>query len=115
MVYNNSIEVQELFQSWYHYYCKYMRKTNGWDQPSFRVALWESNVKICHLPPEYNVRPKSVYEKVKKNKHILGALHMQPRIYHMHYSPEVHKGNFKVKSLSELYEIIKKLATEIIY
>ena len=115
MVFNNSDKVKSLFKNWKKYYYDFLPKTNGWDQPSFRVALWESDVMLCHLPPEYNVRPKSVYEKVRNNKEVLGELHMEPRIYHAHYSPEVHKGKFKVKSLKKLRAIVKSLSSSITY
>jgi hypothetical protein len=115
MVFNNSASVRDLFINWKKYYYDYLPKTNGWDQPSFRVALWESNVKLCHLPPEYNVRPKSVYEKVRKNKRVLGELHMEPRIFHTHHSPEVHHGKFKVETLEELRELVEELSTDIVY
>ena len=115
MVFNNSEQVQDLFKKWKLYYYDYLVKTNGWDQPSFRVALWESQVQLCHLPPEYNIRPKTVYEKVRKNKDILGKLHMEPRIYHAHHSPEVHQGKVKVKSLKEIRELVKNLSIEILY
>lgn len=115
MVFNNSDLVRDLFVSWKKYYYDFLPKTNGWDQPSFRVALWESNVKLCHLPPEYNIRPKTVYEKVRKNKKMLGELHMEPRVFHAHYSPEVHQGRYKVKSLKELRNIVKELSIDICY
>ena len=115
MIFNNSLEVKDLFKKWNDYFYKYLRITNGWDQPSFRVALWESEVKLCHLPPEYNVRPKSVYKKVRDNKNILGQLHMKPRIYHAHYSPEVHQGKFEIKSLSELHKKMLELSNDITY
>ena len=115
MVFNNSVEVKDLFKKWKEYYYKYLPITTGWDQPSFRVAMWESTVKLCHLPPEYNVRPKSVYEKVRNNKSILGQLHMEPRIYHAHYSPEVHQGKFKIESLSELHKKMLELSIDITY
>lgn len=115
MIFNNSLKVKDLFKKWQDYYYKYLTVTNGWDQPSFRLALWESEVKLCHLPPEYNVRPKSVYEKIRNNKNILGQLHMEPRIYHTHYSPEVHQGKFKIESLSELHKKMLELSIDITY
>lgn len=115
MVFNNSQKIQNFFQKWNSYYYKYYSLTNGWDQPSFRVALWESDIKICHLPPEYNVRPRSVYEKVKNNKTELGQLHMEPRIFHSHYSPDVHRGKFEIKSLSDLQKILKEQSIDITY
>ena len=68
LIFNNSLQVKNLFKKWKEYYYKYINITNGWDQPSFRVALWESDVKLCHIPPEYNVRPKSVYKKIETIK-----------------------------------------------
>jgi hypothetical protein len=115
MVFNNSNEVKDLFRKWHEYYYIYLPKTNGWDQPSFRVALWESEVKLCHLPPEYNVRSKSVYKKVLDNKNTLGRLHMKPRIYHAHYSPVVHQGKFELNTLPQLHEKMKELAIDIVY
>ena len=115
MVFNNSQKIQNFFQKWNSYYYQYFSLTNGWDQPSFRVALWESDIKICHLPPEYNVRPRSVYEKVKNNKTELGQLHMEPRIFHSHYSPDVHRGKFEIKSLSDLQKILKEQSIDITY
>ena len=113
LIFNNSLQVKNLFKKWKEYYYKYINITNGWDQPSFRVALWESDVKLCHIPPEYNVRPKSVYKKIRDNKNKLGQLHMEPRIFHAHYSPEVHEGKFEIKTLSELHKKMQELSLEI--
>ena len=113
MFFNNSLKVKNLFKKWKEYYYDYIKITNGWDQPSFRVAFWESDVKLCHIPPEYNIRPKSVYKKVRDSKNKLGKLHMEPRIFHAHYSPEVHKGKFKIKSLSELHKKMIELSIDI--
>lgn len=115
LVFNNSQKIKNFFNKWNSYYYQYFSLTNGWDQPSFRVALWESDIKICHLPPEYNVRPRSVYEKVKNNKTKLGQLHMEPRIFHSHYSPDVHRGKFEIKSLSDLQKILKEQSIDITY
>ena len=115
MVFNNSVQVKDLFKKWKEYYYKYLSITAGWDQPSFRVALWESTVRLCHLPPEYNVRPKSRYKKARDNKNTLGRLHMEPRIFHAHYSPVVHQGKFEVKTLSELHKKMLELSVDIIY
>ena len=115
MVFNNSVEVKDLFKKWNEYYYKYLPITTGWDQPSFRVALWESTVRLCHLPPEYNVRPKSRYKKAQDNKNTLGRLHMEPRIFHAHYSPVVHQGKFEIKTLSELHKKMLELSVDIIY
>ena len=38
---------------------------------------------------------------------------MEPRIFHAHYSPEVHEGKFKIKTLSELHKKMQELSLEI--
>ena len=47
---------------WNHYYDKY-KNISIWDQPSFRIALWESNIKLYMLPNEYNRRSKDTKNK----------------------------------------------------
>ena len=59
--------------------------------------------------------PKSVYKKIRDNKSTLGQLHMEPRIFHTHYSPEVHQGKFEIKTLSELHKKMLELSVDIIY
>ena len=113
LAFKKTESVDQLFENWNKYYYKYLRQSNGWDQPSFRIALWESKVALCHLPPEYNVRPRSVLKKVRKNKPILGEDHMEPRIYHAHYSSEVHKGKFTPQTLLEVETIVKENLNEI--
>jgi hypothetical protein len=56
-----------------------------------------------------------VYKKVRENKNILGQLHMKPRIFHAHYSSEVHKGKFEIKTLSELHKKMLELSIDITY
>jgi hypothetical protein len=46
--------------------CK--RRAGGCDQPSFRVALWETGIKYCVVPWEYNCRyyfPGYLFERAK--------------------------------------------------
>jgi len=69
--------IDNLFSLWRAYYKKYNNKC-PWDQPSFRISLWESDVKFHVLPREYNVRSK---QNKLKNK---GFLH-DPKVYHMHH------------------------------
>ena len=95
---------------WKHYFYKYFTVTSGWDQVSLRISLWESKVSLFHLPVEFNIRSKAVREKQDRFKHEYGEQHMAPRIYHMHYSPEVHTGVYRMQSLEELEECIKNNA-----
>lgn len=113
--YRMTRSVVELFKSWKKNYFEFINETDGWDQPSLRVSLWESDVKAFVLPPEYNVRPMKIAKKIRDMRHELGENHMQPRIYHMHYSPDVHSGKFEVESLEELESIMEKEAIELNY
>jgi hypothetical protein len=84
LAFKNTKKIISCFNLWEKYYFKYYLKTHGWDQPSFRIALWESDLKLFILPVEYNVRPTKIIEKIDKFKDQLGNEHMKPRIYHMH-------------------------------
>jgi len=51
VAYNDSDKVRSLFESWNEIYDRLEYERN---QPGFRVALYESDVTIGTLPPEYN-------------------------------------------------------------
>lgn len=101
---------EDFLNLWKSYFYKYYAQTNGWDQVSLRISLWESNVSLFHLPVEYNIRSKSNREKQDKFKNEFGEQHLAPRIFHMHYSPEVHSGKFAITSLDDLEETIRQQA-----
>jgi len=103
-------KTKEFLDKWKHYFYKYFNVTSGWDQVSLRISLWESKVSLFHLPVEFNIRSKAVREKQDRFKHEYGEQHMAPRIYHMHYNPEVHQGAYNIKSLDELETIIKSMS-----
>ena len=103
MAYNSSEATRDFLNMWKQYFYKYYQQTNGWDQVSLRVSLWNSNVKIHTFPFEYNIRGKATREKVRNLKHEFGEDHLEPRIYHIHYDREVHFGKFKY-SLEDLEE-----------
>lgn len=107
--------VDEFLNKWKDYFYKFFVETNGWDQPSLRIALWESNLKLVCLPFEYNIRPKKLIEKIKNSREILGDEHMKPRIYHMHYSEKIHENEFEIKTIEEAREIIEKIKIEVSY
>jgi len=107
--------VDEFLDKWKNYFYKFFAETNGWDQPSLRIALWESNLKLICLPFEYNVRPKKLIDKIKNSKDILGEQHMKSRIYHMHYAEKIHENEFKIEALNEAEEIIEKMKIEVSY
>lgn len=95
---------------WKQYFYKYFQQTNGWDQVSLRIALWESGIQLFHMPFEYNIRSKENREKQEKFKHEFGEQHMAPRIYHMHYDSKIHQGLFEIQNLDELQSLMVKKA-----
>ena len=105
--------VTKLFDLWRYYFYKSASLYGGWDQPSLRVALWNSRVRMCILPPEYNVRSNELAEKVANMKHRFGKDFMSPRIYHMHYSSDVNNGRFEIENLNDLEKIVKNNAMDI--
>jgi len=110
MTYNNSHRTKDFLKLWKEYFYKYFHKTNGWDQVSLRIALWKSEAKIHHFPFEYNIRSHANREKQDRFKHEFGEQHMSPRIYHMHYNPEVHRNKFNIDNLQELEKSLKEQA-----
>lgn len=115
LAFRKNDNVDEFLNKWKDYFYKFFAETNGWDQPSLRIALWESNLKLVCLPFEYNIRPKKLIEKIKNSKEILGDEHMKPRIYHMHYSEKIHENEFEIKTIDEAREIIEKIKIEVSY
>lgn len=108
--FNANKKTEAMLKMWRDYFYKYYAQTNGWDQVSLRISLWESQVSMFHMPCEYNIRSHANREKQDRFKHEFGEQHMAPRIYHMHYDSEVHRGIFKMKDLEELEESIKSQA-----
>ena len=89
--YRKSGKVSECFDLWQHYYQKYYRKllrSVPYDQPSFRIALWESRASLYVLPPEYNIRSIANREKQNIYKKEMGEEHLEKRIIHMHHDQD---------------------------
>ena len=112
IAFNSSTRTQTFLKMWKEYFYKYYKETNGWDQVSFRISLWKSNVKIHHMPFEYNVRSKANREKQKRYKHEFGEDHMESRIIHIHYDNEIHQGVYRIENLEELERIVKEKAVD---
>jgi len=76
-----------LIELWKHYFHKY-QKVTPWDQPSFRIACWESDIKLYVVPYEYNRRGRHAKQKgldaVKKGSARFPNNHLNTRIYHAH-------------------------------
>lgn len=112
VAFNSSTRTQTFLKMWKEYFYKYFKETNGWDQISFRISLWRSNVRIHHMPFEYNVRSKENREKQKRYKHEFGEDHMEPRIIHIHYDSEIHRGVCNIESVEQLERIVKEKAVD---
>ena len=109
MVFKKIVKLQNCLKIGKIFYYKYIEQTEGWDQPSLRVALWSTNLKQYVLPVEYNVRPESVLKKIRSmSSEVLGDKHLKPKIYHAHYSSDVHKNIFEIDEL----EILEKKSKE---
>jgi hypothetical protein len=77
----------KLIELWNHYYNKYYSIVI-WDQPSFRIATWESNINLYILPNEYNRRALATKDKCincrRSGDPRFGKEHLKTRIYHFH-------------------------------
>lgn len=112
IAFNSSTRTQTFLKMWKEYFYKYYQQTNGWDQISFRISLWRSNVLLHHMPFEYNVRSAANREKQKKYKHEFGEDHMESRIIHIHYDNCIHQGIYKIDDINELEKIVKEKAVK---
>jgi hypothetical protein len=73
ILYKRSDKTLKLFDSWKKTYHKEGRQR---DQMSLRNLIWESDIKLWAMPPEYNCRPKG-YARVLLNAGIT------PKILHL--------------------------------
>ena len=106
MAFKKNEEVEHLFSLWRKYFYKYKHIVQ-WDQPSFRVSLWESDVELYIFPVEYNIRSKANREKQVRFHHEFGEQHLKGRIYHMHADPRINQGTYEVESLEDALEYCK--------
>ena len=100
-------KTNKLFEDWRENFYKYYNVV-PWDQPSFRVSVWNSDVTMYVLPPEYNIRSVMNREKQDRFHHEFGEEHLKARIYHMHADPRINQGTYEVKSMEEALEYCKK-------
>ena len=98
ILFRKSPAVDEFFECWKKYFYKYEDQTQGQDQASFRIALWESDIRLHSLPFEYNVRNQRIRDKMAKraNSPADEGL-LKPRILHWHGLNERHVFWFRAK------------------
>tara|TARA_R110002020_G_scaffold78557_5_gene197485 strand:- start:2510 stop:3259 length:750 start_codon:yes stop_codon:yes gene_type:complete len=109
MVFKKNQRVLDLFDLWKTNFYKYYKHC-PWDQPTFRISLWESiknGLKFHTFPVEYNIRSKANREKQRKFHHEFGEEHLTPRIFHMHVD-DINNGKYGVESLEDVVEYCKK-------
>ena len=85
--YRKSEGFKKFIDLWNMYYKKY-KDVTPWDQPSCRIALWESNINLYMLPLEYNRRAIATKEKcinlrIKKDPRF-DKYHLKTRVFHYH-------------------------------
>ncbi|WP_185982938.1 glycosyltransferase [Aureimonas mangrovi] len=69
---------------WRELFHRYRDRTNGQDQATLRIALWQSGVALHSLPFEYNVRNAKIRQKMAKRARRREAGLLAPRILHWH-------------------------------
>jgi hypothetical protein len=85
LLFRRSEAAQAFLALWRTRFHENKHLTNGQDQATLRISLWESDVKLHTLPPEFNVRNEAVRQKIIKRAQQpeeQGVL--APRIYHWH-------------------------------
>lgn len=109
MVFKKNRTVVEFLLEWRQNFYRYYNVC-PWDQPSFRISLWEAigkGLKFLTLPVEYNIRSRANREKQRKFHHQFGEGHLSPRIFHMH-GDNINQGQYNIKDLQQLEEYCKE-------
>jgi len=83
MVFRKNEKVLNFFENWRSLFYRHRDTTGNKDQPSLRIALWNSNLKIHTMPPEFNIRSLEHQRKAHKMSGELETFEiMRPRILH---------------------------------
>lgn len=80
LAFRKTEETQRFFHSWQEHFYRYQEESHGLDQPSFRIALWNSNLRLHVLPFEFNVRDQKLLHRLDKTERDF----LSPRIFHWH-------------------------------
>ena len=107
VVFKKNERVMKFFEDWRKLFYKYFSR-NPYEQPTFRTALWHSDVKLYIMPVEFNIRSKANRQKQVKNKYRFGEEHLKPRIYHMHADTRINQGIYEVSSVDEALQFCQK-------
>ncbi|MDR6757763.1 hypothetical protein J2Y48_003060 [Mycoplana sp. BE70] len=98
LLYGKGPGVDAFFESWRSHFYANIEATNGQDQASLRIALWNSELKIHTLPIEFNVRNQRIRDKLTRRAKEFGHEGLlAPRIFHWH-KLQTRKGLFRLIS-----------------
>ncbi len=96
ILFRKTEKVEKFIKLWRELYYKYKKEFGETkDQPSLRVALWESDLKIYSLPLEYNL--PSVSKRINKFKNIKARIIHGRKLYN---KKNMIKKSFKMISFS---------------
>jgi hypothetical protein len=104
--YNKNPKTQKFLDAWRSNFYKYFDITNGWDQPSLRISLYESDVRFSILPDEYNTRPSKTLHKNLNATEIVGSQYLKSKILHFHVDENALNEFVSGKSLDAIKEEI---------
>ncbi len=93
ILFKKSEKIKHFFELWSELFITFGVQL---DQPSFRVALWNTDLRIHALPTEYNVRDEANRTKWdnRKERGEEGEEHLKPRIFHWR---DIHEAGNKSK------------------
>jgi hypothetical protein len=98
ILFKKTKKVEQFFKLWKELFYKYnnmFKEVKNHDQPSLRVSLWNSDLRIHTLPIEYNIRSED--NRRKWDKRIKSGIEddvLRPRIFHWQ---DIDKKNSKIK------------------
>jgi hypothetical protein len=85
ILYKKSPAVAEFLAEWQSCFHANKEKTNGQDQASFRITLWNTGIRLHTLPAEFNIRNEHLRQRIMNMSREPGNETMlKPRIFHWH-------------------------------
>lgn len=106
--FRNNDNTKELFQKWQHYFYKYFKQTNGYDQASLRISIsLTKNLKSMIIPYEYNTRPHNLLIKCLNTEGENYKDVIMPKIVHKHFNIDIPNKSFK-----QIIEFIETTKTD---
>ncbi len=85
VLYRKNDLTDQFFEDWRRIFTLNKDLTHGQDQCSFRIALWQSQLSIGTLPPEFNVRNEQIRKKMKeRSRGTADSSLLKHRILHWH-------------------------------